>query len=648
MLSPDNRVSNDIIPFLSSQTPELDMQQLSPKIQAYFAPTHTLDAAIFEARLRCLLDNMTVGERSKKEIHDVVATIFGDNVTTHHREIVEHSIEMRAAVRKLTFPTEGTYMCEGGNDETMDQTLRSRTTLPNRADTPEVRGGGPMQTQQYKLKTATTQNISDVGPIHDMRDQLETTPSAKPGGGCEYPLPGHSSLGALSPDLSKKLNNLLEQIEKKKKQVINCQPIHRQPLGNQSLPQRKSQRLTDTQLQEMYVRASRDQKHLQEYYLMTLSKLTAAERREQEAKREQVNLIMLGLDAIKRSRESRLKDEARNHSCCLHHFARSRMFQRTMYQKHSIYCLLKPEVNGYFSTAISKLRPLVERLLNSANDAMSLQMSRLFKDTLQTNKFSKRTLRLVHASREYARTHRMNSSNQTRQANGDTTTTQKVYKTIWGMDQSGGSGRIPIRNPDKVTKETSQTLASSYSVEELKRNDYTNSYSLQRPHGDSLSIPTGEHTQAQKMVEAVQITKSNLIYSKYVSKTLITTNGLRNRMSSIMKKLKSLKLLDDGSDDWKVPLIKLFRAMIQEWRQVLKSKKQDVNHQLISQERLPNEWELLDMKDILDPIAQKQISKKERLLKNVQSNLNKPKRTSRSIAFLLQQQEALHGELHLA
>ncbi|KEJ82647.1 hypothetical protein OXYTRIMIC_808 [Oxytricha trifallax] len=106
MLSPDNRKSNDIKPFISSQTPELDMQQLSPKMQAYFAPTHTLDAAIFEARLRCLLDNMTVGERSKKEIHDVVATIFGDNVTTHHREIVEHSIEMRAAVRKLTFPTE--------------------------------------------------------------------------------------------------------------------------------------------------------------------------------------------------------------------------------------------------------------------------------------------------------------------------------------------------------------------------------------------------------------------------------------------------------------------------------------------------------------------------------------------------------------
>lgn len=59
---------------------------------------------------------------------------------------------------------------------------------------------------------------------------------------------------------------------------------------------------------------------------------------------------------------------------------------------------MKPECLSYIERIRDLLQPIMLRYLNESRDATSLRIRTLFKDTLQINRYSRRTLRLVHKS----------------------------------------------------------------------------------------------------------------------------------------------------------------------------------------------------------------------------------------------------------
>lgn len=83
--------------------------------------------------------------------------------------------------------------------------------------------------------------------------------------------------------------------------------------------------------------------------------------------------------------------------------------------------------------------------------------------------------------------------------------------------------------------------------------------------------------------------------AQHIVRTIVTTNSTRNRLTEMSKALKNVNPYTLNLDEWKEPLSNLISKLIQEWRNLLKSKKHDVIQQYLDLEYLPEEWQLIDV-----------------------------------------------------
>lgn len=77
------------------------------------------------------------------------------------------------------------------------------------------------------------------------------------------------------------------------------------------------------------------------------------------------------------------------------------------------------------------------------------------------------------------------------------------------------------------------------------------------------------------------LTEYDVPLSVEVAQIISTTETIRLAMNRIATKIKSVPKLFEFPEQWQEELVESFKQLIAQWRDIMKTKKQDMLHQLI-------------------------------------------------------------------
>ncbi|KEJ82897.1 hypothetical protein OXYTRIMIC_742 [Oxytricha trifallax] len=280
--------------------------------------------------------------------------------------------------------------------------------------------------------------------------------------------------------------------------------------------------------------------------------------KEADALREQIHYATYGLYAISKSRESRIGQEDLGYHICCKRLIRSRLFQRNRFYKHTRHCVLKPECRTYIGQVQRRVVEQLQRLQKNQEDSLSRYINSLFKDTLQTNKFSKRTLRIVDNARRIQQTKMGNSRLQKKWVNLHNNGKKNYAEILRGI-------RISSYKKPSLTQ-TKHNLTLNKSRQQLNNlpgdTSFQHEFNVQVETSPKCQLNDHNESQGEESKETTwapyRLTKDSSLYDKEIAQIIQESNSLRSKIQAIIETLKSKNKWTEHHEQWRNEITSFF------------------------------------------------------------------------------------------
>ncbi|KEJ82453.1 hypothetical protein OXYTRIMIC_534 [Oxytricha trifallax] len=160
-------------------------------------------------------------------------------------------------------------------------------------------------------------------------------------------------------------------------------------------------------------------------------------------------------------------------------------------------------------------------------------------------------------------------------------------------------------------------------------------------HNESQGEESKETTRAPH-----RLTKDSSLYDKEILQIIQESNSLRSKIQAIIENLKSKNKWTEHHEQWRNEITSFFLKLLDDWRELMKSKKRDIIIQLVKLEGLMDKGQIIDLSPLLDPIFLEFIPRRECLVKlpNFTITKKQQKRMSKIIHAAMGQLDQATGE----
>ncbi|KEJ82943.1 hypothetical protein OXYTRIMIC_231 [Oxytricha trifallax] len=465
--------------------------------------------------------------------------------------------------------------------------------------------------------------------------QTNHSPSVLSFDGCADPSEGVSSWGGDLPNIKRDVKKH-DIISKSKKQLIDDELLRAKYQRKIKILNRQKQQRLDDKLLALYTGPSPLQQEFSDTVNGILRLLVQAEKQEQDAIRQQLSLVMQLINESRSCQEHQHPGDGFHPHECRRRYPSTRPFQKKSFYRHSGACIFTNGNQSFQDKALQRLYRLVNKLHRNQDDGASQTMRQSFNDTLSTNTYSKRTLRIVHRSRLM----------------GLRRVQQSLLRKDW-LSASVPQSTALYRAIESVRCEQAEEQAQTY-IPQTHNNPFTQHQEIPKDvHMAKNSNNMNTHYQDDTTLNAFSIVKQQieslpqqephaikagtLMHQSHIVSNVITTNSLRKQLNCLMKCLKNSNKWEGEHNQWRHDLKGMITRLVADWRSILKSKKQDANQQLLLTDAHSLDCQTISIEEVLDPLSKNTISKKEKMITMPQNALSTFQAKRNSVAFLVAQ-----------